>query len=301
MVSVVQRIMIRLLALVLLLGGCAGDGASVSLAPTEGPAPDATSGPRRHTVSTTVLESPEHGPQLCLGGIAESYPPQCGGPDVVGWDWAHVEQKESASGTTWGDYRLVGTWDGRKFTLTERPAPADHTDAGEPEDTFATPCDPPDGGWVVGDERTATQEAMDEAIGYAQQQAEFAGAWLDQSVNPADREDLPVDVVEERMNDPKLLVLNIRFTDKLEEHETALRDRWGGALCLSAARHTHAELLSIQDELMSAPNILSSSVDESNGIVEATVIADPQELQASSDAKYGVGVVIVSSALQAVR
>ncbi|MBA2438292.1 MAG: hypothetical protein H0V52_08080, partial [Acidimicrobiia bacterium] len=33
--------------------------------------------------AVTVLESPDHGPQLCQG-VDLSYPPQCGGPDVVG-------------------------------------------------------------------------------------------------------------------------------------------------------------------------------------------------------------------------
>ncbi|WP_406673857.1 hypothetical protein WBK31_35795 [Nonomuraea sp. N2-4H] len=72
--------------------------------------------------SVTVLESPEHGPQLC-STVAESLPPQCSGPDVVGWDWSKVRH-ESHGGTTWGQYRVVGTWDGAKLTLTEPPGPA---------------------------------------------------------------------------------------------------------------------------------------------------------------------------------
>ncbi|MGH8829004.1 MAG: hypothetical protein ACRDVZ_15690, partial [Jiangellaceae bacterium] len=44
----------------------------------------------RFRTYATVLESPEHGPQLCHG-VAESLPPQCGGPDIAGWDWSAVE------------------------------------------------------------------------------------------------------------------------------------------------------------------------------------------------------------------
>jgi len=48
----------------------------------------------------TVLDDGD-GPELCLGGVAESLPPQCGGPKVVGWDWADVEAQGSLAGTTW--------------------------------------------------------------------------------------------------------------------------------------------------------------------------------------------------------
>ena len=68
----------------------------------------------------TVLEADED-PMLCLGAIAESYPPQCGGPPVVGWDWAAVEGEESASGVTWGAYAVWGDWDGETFTVSREP------------------------------------------------------------------------------------------------------------------------------------------------------------------------------------
>ncbi|MBW3549122.1 MAG: hypothetical protein KY452_13460 [Actinobacteria bacterium] len=82
--------------------------------PSDAPSADATN--TRYTATTTVLESPDHGPQLCLGGVQESYPPQCGGPDVIGWDWDVVQGEESANGTTWGTYTVVGTWDGEALT-----------------------------------------------------------------------------------------------------------------------------------------------------------------------------------------
>jgi hypothetical protein len=51
----------------------------------------------------------------------ESYPPQCSGPDILGWDWAAVDGEESASGVTWGAYAVQGTWDGERFTVTQPP------------------------------------------------------------------------------------------------------------------------------------------------------------------------------------
>jgi len=69
----------------------------------------------------TVLQVAPAAPQLCLGAVAESYPPQCDGPEIVGWDWDEVDGEESASGVTWGAYAVQGTWDGERFTVTQPP------------------------------------------------------------------------------------------------------------------------------------------------------------------------------------
>lgn len=107
----------RLLLLAcLLVTACGPTGESAVVAGDE------PSSSTRYRLSATVLESPGHGPQLCHA-VAESYPPQCSGPDVVGWDWAAVEGEETASGTTWGVYEVTGTWDGTRLTLTEPAGP----------------------------------------------------------------------------------------------------------------------------------------------------------------------------------
>ncbi|WP_199035666.1 hypothetical protein [Glycomyces salinus] len=80
----------------------------------------------------TVIETPDHGPQLA-GAIAQSYPPQGGGLDVTGWDWEAVEH-ESSQGTSWGDYVVTGTFDGEAFVLTEDPVPASEVDPSEYRD-----------------------------------------------------------------------------------------------------------------------------------------------------------------------
>ncbi|MCH7229815.1 hypothetical protein L0U85_02915 [Glycomyces sp. L485] len=74
----------------------------------------------------TVIETPEHGPQL-TGAVAQSYPPLGGGLDVAGWEWDAVEH-ETAQGTSWGSYVLTGTFDGEAFRLAEDPVPSDEID-----------------------------------------------------------------------------------------------------------------------------------------------------------------------------
>jgi hypothetical protein len=60
------------------------------------------------------------GPELCLGPIAESYPPQCSGPAVDGWRWSEVAPDFERQGPVrWGSFAVTGTWDGTTFTLRE--------------------------------------------------------------------------------------------------------------------------------------------------------------------------------------
>lgn len=120
-----RRITIGMLAasaLLVALAGCATSGGGASPG-TEDPwlptaLPEMVT--EVHAVGT-VLQVDEDTRQLCLGAIAESYPPQCGGPEVVGWDWETVEGEETASGVTWGAYAVWGDWDGETFTVTREP------------------------------------------------------------------------------------------------------------------------------------------------------------------------------------
>lgn len=65
----------------------------------------------------TVLET-NGSAELCLGPVAESYPPQCSGIPLVGWAWEDVDGYESAADATWGTYAVQGTFDGTTFTVT---------------------------------------------------------------------------------------------------------------------------------------------------------------------------------------
>jgi hypothetical protein len=82
----------------------------------------------------TVLQVADAPPQFCLGGVMESYPPQCSGPPIENWDWSLAPQSESASGVTWGAYAVTGTWDGAVFTRTGEPIPLSLYDALPVED-----------------------------------------------------------------------------------------------------------------------------------------------------------------------
>jgi hypothetical protein len=106
-------------SLVLLFAGCAGPGTSGGGTGADWE-PEAPALPAEVTAVGTVLEL-DGTPMLCLGAIAESYPPQCSGPTVVGWDWAAVEGEETASGVTWGAYAVWGDWDGETFAVTREP------------------------------------------------------------------------------------------------------------------------------------------------------------------------------------
>jgi hypothetical protein len=107
----------------LALSGCAGSappGSGPTTAPGEFPRPAAAG---EVLAQATVLQKDGEEPALCLGGVAESYPPMCGGPPIRGWDWASAEQSESAAGVTWGSYAVTGTWDATAFTVTQPPVP----------------------------------------------------------------------------------------------------------------------------------------------------------------------------------
>jgi hypothetical protein len=103
----------------LLIAGCAGQGGSTGGTGAEWE-PEAPALPAEVTAVGTVLEL-DGTPMLCLGAIAASYPPQCSGPIVVGWDWAAVDGEETASDVTWGAYAVWGDWDGDTFTVTREP------------------------------------------------------------------------------------------------------------------------------------------------------------------------------------
>jgi hypothetical protein len=66
----------------------------------------------------TVIQVGDAAPELCLGAVAASDPPQCTGPEIVGWDWDSVDGDTTTAGTTWGTYAITGTWDGQRLTVS---------------------------------------------------------------------------------------------------------------------------------------------------------------------------------------
>ena len=115
----VRGLAIILAACLLLLTGC-GAVATPGASPGEVPLPPAS----QELIGQGMVISDEDGPvMLCLGPVMESYPPQCSGPEVIGWDWEAVKLWERAGGVTWGTYAVHGTWNGETFTLTRPPTP----------------------------------------------------------------------------------------------------------------------------------------------------------------------------------
>lgn len=135
--------------------------------PTEVPA---ASGEVRTRGVVTVLDDGTR-PEICLGPVAESFPPQCSGPPLVGWDWRQRRLElgqpgggpaggatghEQAAGVRWGQYALVGRWDGQAFTLTTAVPAAQY----EPPSDVSTPSPPPSG-----DVEAATLERIARDLG----------------------------------------------------------------------------------------------------------------------------------------
>jgi hypothetical protein len=259
-----------------------GTGTSTGM-PTAVPAADGT-------VSTgglvMVLDDGD-GPQLCHA-VADSLPPQCEGVPMAEWDWAAHPEHEEQSGVRWGSFALTGTFDGTTFTVTDAvPAALYDAMAHQPEPLPGTPCEPPAGGWGVVDAAKATPEAMDATFTAAARLPGFAGAWMDQSRDPSPT------------SDPTRVVVNVAVTGDTADAEATLRETWGGALCVSRARFTEAELNEISMELQRLPGVLSTYA--ADDVVTAEVLHDDGSLQAWADEEYGDGRVEITSALQPVE
>lgn len=273
-------------AVAALLAALAGCGEQNAVATDPGGDPDG----QVYQVSGTVLEAPETGPQLCHM-VADSLPPQCSGPEVVGWDWTAVEA-ESASGTTWGSYLLTGTWDGTRFTLTEpaQPDTGSQQPAEPDQPDFTSPCPEPAGGWRPVDPATATQDGLDAALALAAEDPGYAGGWVDQPH------------LDQLTNDPTKLVLNLRFTGDHQAREEPVREVWGGALCLTGAAHTEAKLLDIQQRVhQDLPDVvLGSGPDPVANVLSVQVFVATDELQQDLDQRYGEGTVVLDGWLRPV-
>jgi hypothetical protein len=241
-----------------------------------------------YEANTTILESREHGPELCLGGVADSLPPQCGGVPLANWDWDLVDGEESVSETTWGNFHIVGTYDGSTFTVLdagpyEQP-PSESTD-------FTAPCPQPAGGWVAPDPTRATDADLRAVMHAAEREPDSAGFWIDYVGEPS--EFTPTDEI----------IAIAAFTGDLERHEADLREVWGGALCMTSHQRTLDELIRIQRELTAEVaaelgiQTTWSAVDIVQNEVEFGVVVADDEMRAAVDAHYGAGAVRLMPAL----
>lgn len=268
-------------ALLLLAPAC---GSPVAPTSSASPAPTYDGGPgQRYRAVVTILESPDNGrPEICVGVIADSLPPQCGGIPLAPFSWADVEGEQSASGTTWADsVRVVGTFDGTTFHLTEKAAAVPRPTP-SPGPAFESPCPEPS----EGDPSMTSEPERDAAIAHARSQPDHAGVWLSGRV------------------------LNLAFTGDLERHEREARSSWGGPLCVTRLPRTYASLQRTSDRIVSDDErkaaeaagvyVYSGGVREVENDVEVGVLIADDEVRRWFDSRYGAGVVHLSPMLEPV-
>jgi hypothetical protein len=275
-----------LVAIALLLVGCA----------TDTPAKTTGAQEQRYQATATVLESRDHGPELCLGWVADSFPPLCGGLPITNWRWDQVEAEQAASGTTWGSYRLVGTYDGASFTVirVDPAPPASRPSAAERSKDAPRPaCPEPAGGWEVPNPSRRWERFLEPVTGAARAQPDLAGMWISY-LGPMGH-----NVAE----DPGEFVLNVAFTGDPTRHQAQLRPRWGGRLCVTRQQRSYRELLGIQHQLHGSAGkelglrVLGTSIDESANTVDLQVVVLQEQPRAALEARYGAGAVRATAAL----
>lgn len=131
-----------LLAAVAVIGMCGlaacSSGSGAASAPTSSASPtwEAASvpPPEGRVIGTGTVLDVGGEPRLCLGIVAESYPPQCSGLPLDGWTWDGVDGSESSGDTTWGTYAVYGTFDGERYAVTDPPIMLALYDPVRPED-----------------------------------------------------------------------------------------------------------------------------------------------------------------------
>ncbi len=308
-----QRLVLGvLIAAALWLTACgAGDPAGVGVSTSRGdelPPTVATSDPAQlYEGDATVLEA-EEGPMLCLGGAMPAiYPPQCGDLPVTNWDWAAVEGEESDMGVTWGDFHVVGTLEGEAFTVTEvGPSDPGEEDYGTYPD-FTSPCPEPAGGWVDIEPGLASERDFERGSSRARRLPDFVVLWVRYVGNPTPEEMEQFDL--EGKPYPQRIV-NVIVTDDAGAAEGAIREVWGGPLCVTRREgHTEKELMAIRaeaerwlEEEVGLQMTWSQEGPLGRGAAEVGVWIDPGGAgQAALDGRYGPGMVRLFPALRPVE
>ena len=272
-----SRLAAALVLSVTALTACGNEGDTRAVDPAASGEPSSTGaptpvpdGPVRTKGLVTVLDAGD-GPELCLGAVAESYPPQCGGPKLADFDFGDVGA-ERASGVTWGSYALVGTFDGTTFTVTDATPAALYDAMAEPEDEpLRAACDDA----TTTDTEMATPEDLDATLAAASALPSYATSWLTGNT------------------------INVAVTEDLEGAEAELRKTWGGMLCVTTVERTDADLNAINQELQAAlGDALLTSGSFAPDSLDAQVVYDDGSIQEWADATWGEGLVRISSALE---
>jgi hypothetical protein len=246
--------------------------------------------PRRVQASGMIIESAAGGgPRFCMSW-EESLPPQCGGIPLANFAWAKVEGEETSNGVTFGDYHVVGDFDGKALALAQppgarqRPAPR----------ARRTPCEQPAGGWERPNRELMGLDQVYVLAEAARALPGFAGLWMN---------DLEPQTGE--VQDMRKVIVNVAFSGDAASHTAELRKHWGGALCVVQRTRTNDALERIKSEAMEFASGLgletsSSDHDETAGLVRVEVVYADETHQAKMDEEYGAGVVVLESRLRPV-
>jgi hypothetical protein len=259
----------------------------------------------RFRTSAMVLQAPGHRPKFCYVAFT-SLPPQCGGPEIVGWSWDNLKDNikvESDAGTRWVEpnVMLVGTFDGKKLTLTEPAVPDDgktvpHPKRAVPDDgieppaaapVLTTPCPEPAGGWRPADPAKATNSAFETASALAEAQSGFGEIWIDQQTVKG----------RANTNNPRRFIMNVGTTGDVASLDRALREVWGGSLCVSKVPRTQAQVYAVQNALDHLPGFMGSSPDMRGGRVVVGVLVATEKTQSELDDRFGRGTVLLQGVL----
>jgi hypothetical protein len=278
----------------LLVTGCGRAPSGEPVVPQAQPSTDTD---QLFEASTTVLESDEHPPMLCLGGIEQSLPPQCGDVPIDNWSWDDVTGEESRAGTTWGEFHVEGTFDGASFTVTKAgPPERDPIEMGE-GDPIDTPCDEPDGGWKASDPSLSTEDDMYRAIDAARTAPDFAGVWIDY----IEETYTEIDTTEGNV------ILNAAFTGNLDSHRSELEELWGGPLCLVEHDRALNDLTKLRNRVFDEAQsefglqILTSDVSEVTGLITIGVVWIDDQTKQAFEERYGPGTIEFEPALLPVK
>ncbi len=159
------------IVLALIVSGCAGSSAPGASLGTLWPEP-----PSGEVVGQGTVMDVDGDVELCLGAIAESFPPQCQGIPITNWSWDGVDGSETSDSVRWGAYAVQGTYDGAECTVTQPPIML------ALDDPMMTP-DPTDGTPGDADEATlvAIQDTLPDRLGddFLSAGAQDGRLWVD--------------------------------------------------------------------------------------------------------------------------
>ncbi|WP_144796435.1 hypothetical protein [Microbacterium paludicola] len=171
-----------LLGGMLALAGCAASPGSAPPSSSDAPAGQslgslAPAPPEAEVVGEGTVIDVDGTVEVCLGPVAESYPPQCSGLPLRGWAWDDADGAKSSGSVRWGQYALTGTYDGSALTLTGAPVPLALYDP--PARTDPTGGEP---GSTPESELTVIQDELPDRLGstgYLASYPEDGRVWVD--------------------------------------------------------------------------------------------------------------------------